>query len=330
MSFSMALTDEVARITDPARAVERLRSLLADTGSPRFLGPVDRVLLRGAALVGPVAPRIVAAGLRWRLRRESASIVLDAEDPAFTRHVARRRAEGFRLNVNLLGEAILGDDEAHRRRDDLLARIDRPDVDYVSVKISAVSAQLSSLAFDETVDRVVEALLPLYRRAMRAEPRVFVNLDMEEYRDLALTLAAFERILALPGLDDADVGIVLQAYLPDSHAAFDDIARWTGERRRRGGGAVKVRIVKGANLAMERVDAELHGWPAAPYPTKADVDALVQAADRPGARSRSGGRAPCRAGVPQHLRRGVGHRAGPPNGHRGPPRHRDARGHGPG
>ena len=54
---------------------------------------------------------------------------------------------------------------------------------------------------------------------------MFVNLDMEEYRDLALTLAAFERILAMPELDDADVGIVLQAYLPDSHAAFDDVAR---------------------------------------------------------------------------------------------------------
>jgi RHH-type proline utilization regulon transcriptional repressor/proline dehydrogenase/delta 1-pyrroline-5-carboxylate dehydrogenase len=199
--------------------------------------------------------------------------VLEADDPAFARHVARRQAEGFRLNVNVLGEAILGDDEAGRRRDDVLARIDRPDVDYLSVKISSVCAQLSSLAFDETVDRVVEDLLPLYRRAQRVRPRVFVNLDMEEHRDLALTLAAFERILAMPEMDDADVGIVLQAYLPDSHAAFDDIARWAVERRARGGGVVKVRIVKGANLAMERVDAELHGWPAAPYPTKADVDA---------------------------------------------------------
>ncbi|HEY6530819.1 MAG TPA: bifunctional proline dehydrogenase/L-glutamate gamma-semialdehyde dehydrogenase [Acidimicrobiales bacterium] len=273
MAFSMALTDEVARITDPARAVERLRSLLAESGSPRFLGPLDRVLLRSAAVAGPMVPRLVAAGLRWRLRRESAAIVLDADDPAFARHVARRRAEGFGLNVNVLGEAILGDDEAGHRRDELLARIDRPDVDYVSVKISAVCARLSSLAFDETVDRVVEHLLPLYRRAQQAQPRVFVNLDMEEYPDLALTLAAFERILTKRELDDVDVGIVLQAYLPDSHAAFDDIARWATERRARGGGAVKVRIVKGANLAMERVDAELHGWTAAPYPSKADVDA---------------------------------------------------------
>ena len=34
-----------------------------------------------------------------------------------------------------------------------------------------------------------------------------------------------------------------------------------------------MRLVKGANLAMEHAEAELHGWTAAPYPTKADVDA---------------------------------------------------------
>src|SRR5690606_29832013 len=44
-------------------------------------------------------------------------------------------------------------------------------------------------------------------------------------------------------------------------------------RRAAGGAPVKVRLVKGANLAMERVEAELHGWRATPYPTKADVDA---------------------------------------------------------
>ncbi len=34
-----------------------------------------------------------------------------------------------------------------------------------------------------------------------------------------------------------------------------------------------MRVVKGANLAMEHVDAELHGWPAAPFATKDETDA---------------------------------------------------------
>src|SRR5690606_29907315 len=70
---------------------------------------------------------------------------------------------------------------------------------------------------------------------------------------------------------------VLQAYLPDSHAALERLGRWATDRHARAGGRIKVRIVKGANLAMEAVEAELHGWQQAPYATKADVDASFKA-----------------------------------------------------
>ncbi len=79
-----------------------------------------------------------------------------------------------------------------------------------------------------------------------------------------------------PDLAGLDAGIVLQAYLPDAHEALDRLASWAVQRHERGGGRIKVRLVKGANLAMERVDAELHGWPQAPYPTKPDVDATYK------------------------------------------------------
>ncbi len=52
-----------------------------------------------------------------------------------------RHDEGFDVNVNLLGEAIVGDDEADARLDALCARMRRPDVAYVSVKISALVRQ---------------------------------------------------------------------------------------------------------------------------------------------------------------------------------------------
>ena len=45
-----------------------------------------------------------------------------------------------------------------------------------------------------------------------------------------------------------------------------------GHRRQRGGAGIKVRLVKGANLPMERVEASLHGWPLATWPTKQDTD----------------------------------------------------------
>ena len=116
--------------------------------------------------------------------------------PAWPRTWPRTRAEGFRLNLNLLGEAVLGEREAAARLARVTALVERPDVDYVSVKVSAVASQLSTWDTDGSVDRVVERLRPLYLTAARHG--TFLNLDMEEYRDLALTVAVFERLVSDP------------------------------------------------------------------------------------------------------------------------------------
>jgi RHH-type proline utilization regulon transcriptional repressor/proline dehydrogenase/delta 1-pyrroline-5-carboxylate dehydrogenase len=264
-SFTLALTDEVVRIRDRRRAARRFADLVAERGVPTYPGPVDRLALRLGARLAPALPSVVMPLVVARLRRESAGVILPAEDRPLTRHLARRRREGIRVNVNVLGEAVLGDDEAARRLAAVQAVLARPDVDYVSVKASALCAQLEVLAFDEEVARVAEPLRALYRAAGAK----FVNLDMEEHRDLELTVAVFRTVLDEPEFAELEAGIVLQAYLPDSVAALDELCAWASGRR----GRIKVRIVKGANLAMERVDAELHGWPQAPYATKAEVDA---------------------------------------------------------
>ena len=44
----------------------------------------------------------------------------------------------------------------------------------------------------------------------------------------------------------------------------------------RRGAPIKLRLVKGANLAMERVDAEIHGWHVAPHRSKHDTDACFK------------------------------------------------------
>jgi RHH-type proline utilization regulon transcriptional repressor/proline dehydrogenase/delta 1-pyrroline-5-carboxylate dehydrogenase len=191
--------------------------------------------------------------------------------------VATRSEGGVKINVNPLGEAILSDAEADERMTAVIGRVDRGDVDYVSVKVSAVVANLDAMAFEQSVDRICERLRALYRRAENASPKTFVNLDMEEYRDLELTLQSFMRVLDESEFDSIDAGIVLQAYLPDSHDALERLGAWALARHARSGGTVKVRLVKGANLAMESVEAELHHWIAAPYPTKSDVDASYKA-----------------------------------------------------
>jgi RHH-type proline utilization regulon transcriptional repressor/proline dehydrogenase/delta 1-pyrroline-5-carboxylate dehydrogenase len=267
-----ALTDEVLRAPDARRALNRLRSLLAD-GVPASFGPFDRVGLRLAAIAAPIAPKLVAATVERRIRAETHGVILPAADPAFAAHVAMRKREGVDLNVNLLGEAILGDDEADARLDAVCRRLLRPDVQCLSVKISALCANLDVLAYDDSIRRIADRLRRVYRVAASTTPAKFVYLDMEEYRDLHLAVDAFRMVLDEPEFLALAAGIALQAYLPDSHAVLDDLCAWAAARRARGGAPARVRIVKGANLAMEQVDAELAGWLQAPYLTKADVDA---------------------------------------------------------
>jgi len=270
------LTDHVVRIRDPRRSVEALRHLVA-RGLPASMGAVDRVGLRLLALAAPLAARPVRRLVDWRVGRDTSAVIVDLADPGFSGYLRRRAAEGFAVNVNVLGEAILGDAEAEERCRTLLALIRRRDVTYVSVKTSAVCANLDVLAEADSLTAIAQRLRQLYRAGRSAGPATFVNLDMEEYRDLDLSLHAFMAVLDEPEFADLSAGIVLQAYLPDSHDALRRLCEWATARHARGGAAVKVRLVKGANLGMERVEAEQHGWQAAIYPTKADVDASFKA-----------------------------------------------------
>jgi RHH-type transcriptional regulator, proline utilization regulon repressor / proline dehydrogenase / delta 1-pyrroline-5-carboxylate dehydrogenase len=274
--FTVGLTDEVTRIDSPERAARRFADLVgaADLSA---MSRIDRAMLTIGAGIARIAPRLVIPLVQRRLRREARGVILSADDPDLADYLAACEHAGVRCNVNVLGEAILGDDEADRRLEMVLDRLRRPDVDYVSVKISAICAGIDVLAFDDTVERVTGRLRPLYRLAASFQPSKFVNLDMEEYRDLDLTIASFRRLLDEPELEHLDAGIVLQAYLPEAQARARELGEWAVRRREHGGGRTKIRLVKGANLAMETVEAEIHGWTPAPFPDKAAVDANYKA-----------------------------------------------------
>jgi RHH-type proline utilization regulon transcriptional repressor/proline dehydrogenase/delta 1-pyrroline-5-carboxylate dehydrogenase len=271
--FLIDLTDQVLRIGPRRRAARRLCDLVAERGVPSFASRFDRLALVSGARLAPMVPWLVMPLVTSRLRREFGAVVLPADPARLARHIRRRAAENIRLNVNLLGEAVLGDDEARRRTELVIGLLGRPDIHYISVKISSVCAQLDVLAYEDSLARIVDRLRTIFTAAAKARPAKFVNLDMEEYRDLHLTMDAFTTLLAERQLAHLDAGIVLQAYLPDSYAALEHLAGFARRRYGEHGSSVKVRIVKGANLAMERVEAELRGWEQAPYATKAEVDA---------------------------------------------------------
>ena len=267
LQFTIGFVDRVVRPDDHHVAARNLRHLARDL--PAFLPITQKFLLKLGAVASVLFPALVVKVARRTLRRMVGHLVVDARPKQLGRAIKKLRAGGDRLNLNLLGEAVLGDGEAARRRDGTLELLARDDVDYVSIKVSAVASQLSMWAFDQSVQRVVKQLTPLYEQAASGEP-TFINLDMEEYKDLDLTVAVFTTILE--SFPDLEAGIVLQAYLPDALGAMQELQSWAAARRAAGGAPIKVRLVKGANLAMERVDATIHGWPLATWSTKNETD----------------------------------------------------------
>ncbi|WP_218711354.1 bifunctional proline dehydrogenase/L-glutamate gamma-semialdehyde dehydrogenase [Arthrobacter sp. BF1] len=270
LDFTVGFVDGVVRPEDLSVAARNLAILAPKV--PAFLPWYMRSAVRLGGVMAPILPQLVIPIARRVLREMVGHLIVDATDAKLGPAIAKIRKDGVDLNVNLLGEAVLGENEAARRLEGTLKLLARDDVDYVSIKESSTVAPHSPWAFDDAVDHIVEKLTPLYTLANSFAKPKFINLDMEEYKDLTMTIAVFKRILDKPAFKKLEAGIVLQAYLPDTLAAMIDLQEWAATRRAEGGAAVKVRIVKGANLPMEQVQASVFGWPLATWGTKQDSD----------------------------------------------------------
>src|SRR5213595_694972 len=233
LDFTVGFVDGVIRPEDLSVAGRNLATLAPKV--PAFLPWYMKAAVRTGGVMAPVLPQVVIPIARKVLRDMVGHLIVDATDAKLGPAIAKIKQNGVHLNVNLLGEAVLGEREASRRLEGTLKLLTRDDVDYVSIKESSTVAPHSLWAFDEAVDHVVEKLTPLYRLAASFPKPKFINLDMEEYKDLSLTMAVFKRILDKPEFKNLEAGIVLQAYLPDALEAMQKLQAWASARRANGG-----------------------------------------------------------------------------------------------
>ena len=173
--------------------------------------------------------------------------------------------------MNVLGEAVLGEREADDRLSRVLAVVRRNDVNYVSVKLSAIVSQLQTIDHDGFTRTSGD-------QAARSLPGgqahgTFINLDMEEYRDLRLTLDAFMRVLDEPEFSECARGHRAPG-LPPRLARGPRRAHHLlqappprGRRHREGPSREGCEPRDGAR------GSRAPRWLAAPYASKADVDA---------------------------------------------------------
>ena len=278
--FLIELMDQSFRSHDPKRVANQIAYLFSKYEMASFFTTSERFLVYLFLNAGVYLPQISVPLFIQNVREDTKTVVLKGEDEYLNAHLQKRKEENTRINLNLIGEVVLGEEEAEERIQKYLKVLENPYVTYISIKISTIFSQINALAFEQTVEELVKRLSRIYAHAKKhtfinakgEKEYKFINLDMEEYRDLALTFHAFTRTLDQEEFRDYKAGIVLQAYLPDSHMWQQRLVAWAKERVNNGGASIKMRLVKGANMEMEETEAALRHWEMVTHTKKIDTD----------------------------------------------------------
>ena len=274
------LMDQAFRCDSNARIADQIIFLLEKHGMAHFFTTKDKTLLWLFQNFGKFLPDLAVPMFVNQIREDTKTVVIKGEVEPFNKHLEMRKKEGTRVNINLIGEVVLGEVEAQERMEKYLKALTNPNIDYISIKISTIFSQIIALDFEHTVEVLVEKLSEIYAQAKKypyiapngTKSNKFINLDMEEYRDLAITVEVFKRTLEKPQFKDFYAGIVLQAYLPDSFNWQKDLCDWARNRVKNGGAPIKFRLVKGANMEMEETEASQKHWEMVTYTEKSDTD----------------------------------------------------------
>lgn len=275
------LLDESSQIRNNKRLAIRLKELMEQYGVPSFFSPFDRFLFKIYGHTYKTIYPIAIPIFKYRLHKDTAKVIIDEQPSKLNHHLNKRKAQNIGQNINLLGEVVLGDLEAEKRFHHYLEGLEDPRINYISIKITGIYAQINPLNHVQSKKDLIDRLTAIYQKAIDfpyveadgSKRAKFVNLDMEEYKDIHLTLEVFMETLSKPQFHKYKAGIVIQAYLPDSWDLQTKLLEFARARVEQGGSPIKIRLVKGANLQMESVISSLKGWEIPVFGSKVEVDA---------------------------------------------------------
>ncbi|EAJ4502285.1 aldehyde dehydrogenase family protein [Campylobacter upsaliensis] len=268
------LLDRSFRCKDKKASFELIEHTLNKFGIADFFSAFEKFLLFSFLNFGKLAPNLSVPFFISHLRNDTKAMVLDADENFLAPHITKRKNEqNITLNVNLIGEEVLGEAESKYRMQKYEEALKSSYITYISIKITTIFSQINIIDFDYSKDEVVKRLDKLYALALEEQNRQgvskFINLDMEEFRDLELTVAAFMESV---GKFDIKAGIVLQAYIPDSYGYLKKLLAFSKERVLKGMQPIKIRFVKGANMESEETIASQRGWELPTFERKIDTD----------------------------------------------------------
>ncbi len=238
-------------------------------------------------------PWLTAPILRWNVSGMARQFIAGRNPDDVMKMLRQRRKERIGFTVDLLGEAVVSEQEtneyaarcfelvdglAERTRgwsDPLGQNTELFPVVNVSVKISALYSQMNPADPEDAIAHLAPKLRPILRRAR--EVGAFINFDMESYAHKNTTLELFRTLFAEPEFQDwPHAGIVIQAYLRDAERDLRELLDWGRTR----GTRFTVRLVKGAYWDYEKIKAAQNGWRCPVFLQKPESDACFEKCTR--------------------------------------------------
>ncbi|HTF80661.1 MAG TPA: proline dehydrogenase family protein, partial [Cytophagales bacterium] len=212
-AFLIHLLDVAFRSDSYVRIAQFVSKLFSTSQSHTVLFSwTEQKLIKIFLVIGYRFPNISIPFMRRKIAAVSENVVFVHGSNTFHKHATKRKQDGIALNINLIGESLMGEIEAQERIDKYCRLLNEPDVDYISVKISTIYSQIESIAYEETLSVLKDRLTLLYQELVLIHARTgrwkFINLDMEEYRDLSLTVDTFMGTLSQPQFKQLSAGIV--------------------------------------------------------------------------------------------------------------------------
>ncbi len=115
--FLIELLDQSFRSHNSTRVANQLDYIFEKYGTTDFFSQFEKILIWLFREIGIYISSISVPLFVKYLRNDISSIVIQGEDELLARHLQKRKDEGTRVNINVIGEVVLSEAEAQKREE---------------------------------------------------------------------------------------------------------------------------------------------------------------------------------------------------------------------
>ena len=247
--------------------------------------------IKVASHSGILGAAILGSAIRMSIDKLGSQFIAGETASGAVRALTKIRRSGCAFSLDILGEAVLSEDEAEQCTAMYMSLIDelhraagrwtpldgrhRPlDWGYapvvnVSLKPTSLYSRTRPLDFEGSLAGILGRLRPLYEKIIRAGGTLTIDMESYQYKDITLELY---RRLRTEYRGYPHLALAVQAYLRDTDRDVADLVGWS----RTEGLPVSLRLVKGAYWDYEIMRARQNGWEMPVYTVKAETDAAFE------------------------------------------------------